>query len=260
VTSTPSAQELFSLDGTVALVTGGASGIGLAAAEVLASAGARTIIASLPGDRPAEVAAASPYADRLSGVDCDVTDADQLAALITGVRDEFGRLDTVFCNAGVALDRGPHLVSTDTQLDAMIDLHVRSVLHTANLALPLMAENGGGSFIIMSSLAGLRGNRTIGLYGITKAANAQLARNLAVQWGDRNIRVNAISPGVIATEFARGITDDPALAQARLAKTPLGRFGEPSHIAGTVLWLASPAGSFTSGQNIVVDGGTLVSD
>jgi NAD(P)-dependent dehydrogenase (short-subunit alcohol dehydrogenase family) len=123
-----------------------------------------------------------------------------------------------------------------------------------------MAAGGGGSFVVMSSLSGLRGNRLLGLYGITKAANAQLARNLAVQWGPQNIRVNAISPGVIETDFARPITADPALAPARLAKTPLGRFGQPYHVAGTVLWLASKAGSFTSGQNIVVDGGTLISD
>jgi len=257
----PTAAQLFSLEGTVALVTGATRGLGLAAAQTLASAGARTVLTGLPAEHPADVGAG--LAERglpIEGRDCDVTRPDQLEAVVDHVMSTYGRLDTVFANAGVALDTGPHSTSTDEQLDAMFDIHVRSVLRLANLAIPHMAGGGGGAFIIMSSLAGLRGNRLLGLYGMTKAANAQLARNLAVQWGDRNVRVNAVSPGVIATDFARPITADESIATARLAKTPLRRFGEPAHVAGTVVWLASRAGSFVSGQNIVVDGGTVISD
>jgi NAD(P)-dependent dehydrogenase (short-subunit alcohol dehydrogenase family) len=189
-----------------------------------------------------------------------VTDEAQLRDLVDAAYAQHGRLDTVVANAGLALDTGPHPSTTDGRLDRMFDVHVRSVLRLANLAIPRMAEAGGGAFVVMSSIAGLRGNRLLGGYGITKAANAQLVRNLAVQWGGRGIRVNAISPGVIATDFARPITDDPAVAAARLAKTPLGRFGRPEEVAGAVLWLASPAGAFVTGQNIVIDGGTLISD
>ena len=142
----------------------------------------------------------------------------------------------------------------------MFDLHVKSVLRLADAALPAMAETGGGLFLVMSSLSALRGNKVIGAYGITKAANAQLARNIAVQWGPRGIRANALAPGVIATEFAAPITENPDAARTRLAKTPLGRFGSPAEVAGAVVWLASPGGAFVSGQTIVIDGGTLASD
>jgi len=112
----------------------------------------------------------------------------------------------------------------------------------------------------MSSLAGLRGNTELANYGVTKAANAQLARNIAVKWGSENIRANAISPGVIETDFAQPITDDPDRPEIRREKTPLGRFGTPAEVAGAVVWLASSAGAFTTGQNIVIDGGTVVND
>lgn len=257
---TPSAAELFSLSGTTALVTGATSGLGLASAEVLASAGARVVLSGLASEEPERVA--EGLASRglpVVGRACDVTSDGELRSLVDSVLREHGRIDTVFCNAGLALDTGPHTTSTDEQLDRMFDVHVRSVLRLANLTIPHMAERGEGAFIIMSSLSGVRGNSLLGLYGITKAANAQLARNLAVQWGSSGVRVNAISPGVIATEFAKPITEGEG-RDARLAKTPMRRFGEPKHVAGTVLYLASQAGGFTTGQNIIVDGGTVVSD
>ena len=257
----PSHAALFSLHGTVAIVTGATSGIGLATATAFAQAGAATVLAGLPDQEPERVAERLARSDLTAvGVNCDVTDGDQLRTLVDITLDRYGRIDTVFCNAGVALDAGPLLWATDDQLDRMFDIHVRSVLRLCNLVYPTMAARGSGSVIIMSSLSGLRGNKLLGLYGITKAANAELARNLAVQWGPVGIRVNAISPGVIATDFARPITGDGKLAAARLAKTPLGRFGAPHHVAGTVIWLASEAGAFVSGQNIIVDGGTMASD
>ncbi len=257
-----SPRRLFSLEGQVAIVTGGASGIGLACAEALAAAGARVLLAGL-GDAPAVAGRLRAGGLDVVGVECDVTDAATPALLVDTALDRWARLDTVFANAGAALDRPgekPGSPAALERLDAMFDLHVASVLRLADAALPAMAETGGGLFLVMSSLSGLRGNRAIGGYGITKAANAQLARNLAVQWGPRGIRANAVSPGVIATEFATPITGDPEAAEARLAKTPLGRFGTPDEVAGAVVWLASPAGAFVSGQNIVIDGGTLASD
>lgn len=250
-------DALFSCAGQVAIVTGGATGIGRACAEALAAAGARVVIAGLPASEPERVAAEISV-DAI-GIACDVTDADALASLVADTVSQTGRIDTVVANAGAALDE-PGAPDAIERLDRMFDLHVRSVLRLSERTLPVMAQNGGGAFLVMSSLSGLRGNSVIGGYGVTKAANAQLARNIAVQWGARGIRSNAISPGVIATDFATPITGDPQAAAVRLAKTPLGRFGTPAEVAGAVVWLASPAGAFVSGQNIVIDGGTLAAD
>lgn len=252
--------SLFSCAGQVAIVTGAGTGIGRACAEALAAAGARVVLAGLPESDPQR------SADELTaqgfeavGAACDVTDAAQLSALVAATVERWGRIDTVLANAGAALDL-PGADDALDRMDRMYALHVRAVAALAELTLPVMAEGGGGAFLIMSSLAGLRGNRSLGGYGVTKAANAQLARNLAVQWGSRGVRANAISPGVIATEFAAPITAVPDAATARLAKTPLSRFGTPDEVAGAVVWLASRAGAFVTGQNIVIDGGTLVSD
>ncbi len=259
-----SPQRLFSLEGHVAIVTGATSGIGLASAEALAAAGARVLLTGI-GDvagRADDLAARGMTA---VGVERDLTEPDAAGVLVEEVQRRWGRLDTVFANAGAALDT-PETVARPGApealdvLDRMFDLHVRSVLRLADVALPAISDAGGGLFLVMSSLSGLRGNRAIPAYGITKAANAQLARNLAVQWGGRGVRVNALSPGVIATPFARPITDDPQLAATRLARTPLERFGTPAEIAATVLWLASPGGAFVTGQNLVLDGGTLIAD
>jgi NAD(P)-dependent dehydrogenase (short-subunit alcohol dehydrogenase family) len=252
--------NLFSCAGQVAIVTGAGTGIGRVCAEALVAAGARVVLAGLSASHPQRAAAEIvTRGGEAVGVDCDVTDAGQLADLVHSTVARWGRLDTVVANAGAALD-DPDGTDPIERLDRMFDLHVRSVVRLADLALPLVARGGGGAFLVMSSLSGLRGNRVLSGYGVTKAANAQLVRNLAVQWGGRGIRANAISPGVIATDFARPITDDPTAAPARLAKTPLGRFGTPAEVAGAVVWLASPAGAFVSGQNIVIDGGTLISD
>lgn len=255
-----SLAELFSLQGQVALVTGATTGLGHASVEALASAGATTVLSGLASEEPERVAA--ELAARglpVFGRVCDVTRAEDLEGLVEWSIAQFGRIDTVVANAGVSLEDRPNELTPDAQFDAMFDINVRSVLRLADLAIPRMSETGGGTFVIMSSLAGIRGNTKIPVYGLTKAANAQLARNLAVQWGPSGVRVNSIAPGVIQTDFATAITDSPN-REARLAKTPLRRFGEPHHIAGTVVWLASKAGSFTSGQNVIVDGGTVIGD
>lgn len=174
---------LFSCAGQVAIVTGGASGIGLACAEALAAAGARVVVAGLVASGPA--GAATRLATRgldVVGAECDVTDAAQLRALVESTLERWGRIDTVVANAGAALD-DPDASEHDASLERMLALHVRSVAQLAEIALPVMAESGGGAFVVMSSIAGLRGNRVLSGYGVSKAANAQIARNLAVQWG-----------------------------------------------------------------------------
>ena len=255
-----SPASLFSCAGQVAIVTGAGTGIGRACAEALAAAGARVVVAGLPDSDP-ESAAAELAAQGYEaiGFACDVTDAARLRQLVEATLQRWGRIDTVLANAGAALDQ-PGADDALDRMDRMYALHVRAVAALAELTLPVIADGGGGAFLIMSSLSGLRGNRVLSGYGVTKAANAQLARNIAVQWGSRGVRANAISPGVIATEFATPITGDPDAAAARLAKTPLGRFGTPAEVAAAVVWLASPGGAFVTGQNIVIDGGTLISD
>jgi NAD(P)-dependent dehydrogenase (short-subunit alcohol dehydrogenase family) len=260
--ATPSAlapARLFSCAGQVAIVTGGSSGIGRAAAEALAAAGARVLLVGLPASDPDGVATVlRGQGLEMHGLGADVTADGAANGIVSAALDRWGRLDTVVANAGAALDE-PGPVDLDA-LDRMYALHVRSVAALANAALPAMVEDDGGTFIVMSSIAGLRGNQVLSGYGMTKAANAQLARNLAVQWGPHGVRANAISPGVIETEFARPITEDPSLATVRRQRTPLRRFGRVEEIAGAVVWLASSAGAFVSGQNIVIDGGTLIAD
>lgn len=258
-------RSLFSLEGQVAIITGAASGMGRATAEAMARAGAGVVLAGLGDVDTAADALRDEGLDAIA-VACDLTAPEAAQVLVRTAVRRWGRLDTVFANAGFAREDGlGRLGSPDSPdslegLDAMFDLHVRSVLRLADSALPPIADTGGGLFLVMSSLSGLRGNAVIGGYGVTKAANAQIARNLAVQWGHRRIRANALAPGVIATDFATPITADPELAAARLAKTPLRRFGTAAEVAGAAVWLASPAGAFVSGQTIVIDGGTLASD
>lgn len=252
--------ELFSCAGHVVIVTGGASGIGLACAEALGNAGAKVLVAGLAASEP-EHAAVGLRAQGIDavGVACDVTDPAAPSGLVNRACTEWGHVDTVVAAAGAALD-DPESADHLADLDRMYALHVRAVAALADAALPEIAAAGGGSFTVISSIAGLRGNTILAGYGVTKAANAQLARNLAVQWGPRGVRANAISPGVIRTGFATPITETPGIAERRMEQTPLRRFGEPHEVAGAVVWLASPAGAFVTGQNIVVDGGTLIAD
>ncbi|MGQ3045333.1 MAG: SDR family NAD(P)-dependent oxidoreductase [Niveispirillum sp.] len=252
--------RLFDLSGRRALVTGGQRGLGLGIATALARHGADLWICS------EEEAGCADAAERLRiqgltvrAVTCDVTDRAALSAMVERVTAA-GPLDILVCNAGVAPHAGPVTSASDVDWQVTMTINLQSVLWLAGMVLPGMAAAGGGSMIIMSSIAGLRGNRALGLYGLSKAANAQLARNLAVEWGPANIRVNAISPGFIRTDLARDLLSNPAFMERRMAMTPLRRPGEVTEVAGVAVMLASAAGAFITGQNIVVDGGTLITD
>ena len=252
---------LFDLTGKVALITGASRGIGRAIAEEMARAGAQVVISSENAD-DCERAAQEMRAQGLeaTGVACDVSERAQVDALVwraTAVKD---RIDILVCNAGVAPHTGPISSASDRDWDLTMTINLRSAFWLTSHVIPAMATRGDGVVILTSSLSGLRGNKSIGLYGVSKAAVAQLARNLAVEWGPSNVRVNAISPGVIRTEFARPMLDDATVMARRIALTPLRRVGEPHEIAGVAVMLASKAGAFITGQNLVVDGGTLVGD
>lgn len=254
-------STLFDLEGRAALVTGASRGMGLAIARELGLAGARVVLASNerePGElaaqrlRELEIDAAAEF--------CDIASRDDVSRLAEATLNRLGGLDVLVCHAGAAPHSGPLSSATDEDWDLTMTLNLRSPLWLTSLMIPSMVARGGGSVIITSSLSSVRGNRAIGLYGMSKAANAQLARNLAVEWGPSNVRANAISPGVIGTDFARPLTENPELMDRRLALTPLRRVGTPDEVAGVVVMLASSAGAFITGQNLIIDGGTIIGD
>jgi NAD(P)-dependent dehydrogenase (short-subunit alcohol dehydrogenase family) len=254
-------SPLFDLTGRVALITGATRGIGRAMAEEMARAGAALILSGEDASACRRVEA--EFAARgwpALGLPCDVGVRGQVEALAAGASAWRGRIDILCCNAGVAPHAGPISTASEADWQQTMTVNLQSALWLTSAVIPGMAAGGGGAVILTSSLSGLRGNRSIGLYALSKAGLAQLARNLAVEWGPRNVRVNAISPGVITTDFARPLTEDPEGLARRLALTPLRRTGTPAEVAGVALLLAAPAGAFITGQNLVVDGGTLIGD
>lgn len=252
---------LFRLDGQVALVTGGTGGLGAAIVQAFAAQGAAVVISDRDAER-CEEAAAALCARGLTacGVAADMGDEGSIAQLVQQAQSRCGRIDILVCNAGMQGPAGPLGQITPQDWQLVMDVNLRSAVALCSRVIPGMAAGGAGSVVLMSSIAGLRGNRSIGLYGLSKAALAQLARNLAVEWGPQGVRVNAISPGLIRTPLAEGLLADAAFMQRRMALTPLRRPGEPHEVAAVALMLASPAGGFITGQNLVVDGGTLISD
>jgi NAD(P)-dependent dehydrogenase (short-subunit alcohol dehydrogenase family) len=255
-------EPLFGLTGKRALVTGGTSGIGLAISEAFAVAGAEVLAAT---DREADCKTAvealrgkglklATHCIRLSGKQT----ADHLAE--AAQERLSGPIDILISNAGIEGPVGLTGAADENDYLRTFDVNLHSAYWLAAALAPGMREAGGGAIVLMASLSAMRGNRMIGTYAMSKAALAQMARNLAVELGPHNIRANAIAPGLIETPFSRALMSDKAFMQRRLATTPLRRVGQPHEIAATALWLASPGGAYVTGQTIVVDGGTLVSD
>jgi NAD(P)-dependent dehydrogenase (short-subunit alcohol dehydrogenase family) len=189
---------------------------------------------------------------------CHVGHKDQLQGLVDQTMQAWGRIDILVCNAATNPVYRPMAEIADEAFDKIMGTNVRSVFQLCNMVCPGMAERGKGSVILISSIAALRGNAVIGVYGISKAAEAGLARNLAVEWGPKGVRVNAIAPGLIRTDFARALLEDPVRRQRSEQATPLRRIGEPEDIAGVALFLASDAAAFVTGQTIVADGGETI--
>jgi NAD(P)-dependent dehydrogenase (short-subunit alcohol dehydrogenase family) len=246
----------FDLAGKVAVVTGSSRGIGRSSAELLARMGAKVVVSSRKADACQEVADGI----RKEGGDahviaCNISRRDEVEALVSGTIKHYGQLDILVCNAAVNPYYGPLLDITDEAFDKIMGSNVKSNIWLCGLAIPKMAERGGGSVVIISSIGGLRGSTVIGAYGISKAADFALARSLAGEWGPKNVRVNCIAPGLVKTDFARALWEDEANLKRRTATTPLRRIGEPHEIAGAVVYLASDASTFMTGQTMVIDGG-----
>ena len=250
---------LFDLTGKVALITGSTRGIGLAVARRFAEHGARVVISSRKADacESAKNAIVEAGGDAIA-VPANISHKDQLQALVDATLAAYGGIDILVCNAAVNPYFGPLEKIGDDAFDKIMTTNVRSNLWLANMALPHIAARGGGSVIIMSSIAGLMGTRLLGAYALSKAADSQLARNLAVEWGRRNVRVNCIAPGIVRTDFAKALYENEAIYKEALKHYPLGRLGEVDDISGAAVFLAAKSGAFVTGQTLVIDGGTTI--
>ena len=254
-------MSLFSLDGKVAVITGSSRGIGRAIAERMAEQGARVVVSSRKAPACAEVAAAinaKHGAGRAISVPANISSKDDLKKLVDETNRELGPIDILVCNAASNPYYGPLAGIEDDQFRKILENNVIANHWLIGFVAPQMIERKNGSVIIVSSIGGLRGSPVIGAYNISKAADFQLARNLAVEYGPHNVRVNCIAPGLIKTDFARALWEDEQMLRQRTATTPLRRIGEPDEIAGAAIFLASDAGSFVTGQAIVVDGGVTI--
>ncbi len=251
---------MFDLTGKVAVVTGSSRGIGRAIAEAYAKAGAKVVVSSRKEEacKPVVEAIAAAGGEAMA-LACHVGRREQLEALVAATKERFGGIDILVCNAATNPVYGPMSQADDAVFDKIMATNVRSVFQLCNMVCPDMAARGGGSVIVISSIAGLRGSTSIGLYGVSKAAEAQLARNLAVEWGPKGIRVNAIAPGLVRTDFARALLEDPQRLKRSEERNPLRRVGEPEDIAGVALFLAGRGSAYVTGQTIVADGGETVS-
>lgn len=255
-------MSLFDLTGKSAIITGSSRGIGRAIAEAFAEQGARVVISSRKQpacDEVADAINAKHGEGTAIAVAANISDRADLQNLVDKTNAAFGKVDSLVCNAASNPYYGPMQGISDEQFMKILQNNVISNHWLISMVAPQMIERKDGSITIVSSIAGLRGTPIIGVYGISKAADFALARNLAVEYGRHNIRVNCIAPGLIKTDFARSLWEDPENLKRALATTPMKRIGEPDEIAGAAVFLASKAGNYTNGQTIVIDGGATIS-
>jgi NAD(P)-dependent dehydrogenase (short-subunit alcohol dehydrogenase family) len=252
--------ELFDLTGKVAVITGSSKGIGRAIAERLAEHGASVAISSRKAGPCEEVAAAlnAKRSGSAIAVPANISSKDDLQRLMDETRAAFGKIDVLVCNAASNPYYGPMSGISDEAFRKILDNNIISNHWMIQMVAPEMRQRRDGVIIIVSSVGGLKGNAIIGAYNISKAADFQLARNLAHELSPDNIRINCIAPGLVKTDFARALWDTPEAEKRSSSGTPLRRLGEPDDIAGAAVFLASRAGAWMTGQAVVVDGGATI--
>jgi NAD(P)-dependent dehydrogenase (short-subunit alcohol dehydrogenase family) len=254
-------MNLFDLNGKVAVITGSSRGIGRAIAERMAEHGAKVVVSSRKKEACDDVVNAinSRFGpDRAIAIAANISSKEHLQSLVDQTLAHWGQIDILVCNAASNPYYGPQAGIADEQFRKILDNNIVSNHWLISMAAPQMTSRKAGSIIIVSSIGGLRGSSVIGAYCISKAADMQLARNLAVEYGPHNVRVNCIAPGLIKTDFAKALWEDEVMLAKRTETTPLRRIGEPDEIAGAAVFLASSAGSFMTGQSLVIDGGVTI--
>jgi len=259
MTAQERSMDSMTLAGKVAVVTGSSRGIGRAIATAYARAGAKVVVTSRKID------ACKAVVDQLRSdgleamaIACNISSKEQIAALVDQTEAAYGSVDVLVCNAAVNPYYGPISEIPDDAFSKVLQVNIVSNVWLVNRVAPGMAAKRCGAVVIISSIAGLTGSRVIGAYAASKAADMQLARHLALEWGKKGIRVNCIAPGLVRTDFAKALWDDPATLKSALASSPLGIIGEPEDIAGAALLLGSDAGRFITGTTVVVDGGATI--
>jgi len=252
-------KDLFDLRGKVAVVTGSTKGIGKAIAEAMAAHGAKVVISSRKAPACDEVAREIGEAGgEAIAIPCNVSHKDQLQHLVDETRRRLGAIDILVANAGVNPFYGGSPEIPDSAFEKILDVNIRSNHWLCQMVIPEMRKRGAGVIIVVSSVTGLKGSSSLGTYAISKAADMQLVRNLAVEFGPDGIRANCIAPGVVRTDFARALWEAPEAAARQEAATPLRRLGLAEDIAGAAVFLAARAGAWLTGQSIVIDGGATI--
>ncbi|MFP8882311.1 MAG: SDR family oxidoreductase [Myxococcota bacterium] len=259
----PIETDLFDLTGQVAVVTGSSKGIGKAIAEAMALHGAKVVISSRKADVCEAVVSEinAKVGDRggeAISIPANIGKKEELQSLVDQTRQKWGRIDILVCNAAVNPFYGPSKDISDSAFDKILSSNVKSNHWLCHMVLPEMVDRKDGVIMVVSSVGGLKASTVIGAYNISKAADFALVRNLAAEYGPHNIRVNAIAPGLIRTDFARALWENPQILKGATATTPLRRIGEPEELAGVAVFLASKAGTFATGQNFIVDGGQTI--
>ena len=256
-------MELFDLSGKTAVVTGSTKGIGEAIAHRLAEHGANVVVSSRKGDACERVAGEinakwGKGREVAAPIPCNINYREQLQSLAEKSRAKFGRIDVLVCNAAINPVFGSMSQIEDDAFDKIMGANVRANHQLCTMVIPEMVQRKDGSVIIVSSIGGLRGSPYLGAYCISKAADFQLARNIAVEYGPHNVRANTIAPGLVKTDFARALWENPTILERSTATAPLRRIGLPDEIAGAAVFLASKAGTFMTGQALVIDGGVTI--
>ena len=254
-------MSLFDLTGKVAIITGSSRGIGRAIADALAEQGANVVISSRKAASCREAADAINARhgeERAIVLPANISSKEELQRLVDETRAKWGQVDVLVCNAASNPYYGPMGGISDEQFRKILDNNIVSNHWLIQMVAPEMVERKEGSIIIVSSIGGLKASPVIGAYNISKAADFQLARNLAAEFGPHQVRVNCIAPGLIRTDFAKALWENPQTLKMVTDLTPMKRIGEPEEIAGAAVFLASPASTFMTGQAIVVDGGSTI--